>query len=302
MAKILIAGHINIETTLKVDGFPIEYHPVRYPFHGINTTISGVGFNVAKALTTLGHDVTLLSLIGNDMNGALVKATLEDAGIDTTYVLRELDATCQSVILFDDSGQRLINTDLKDIQARDYLLKQYEKAIQGQDLAILCNINFSRHLLTRTRTFGIPIATDVHTIRSLDDDYNRDYMSQADIVFMSHENLPMSPDDWARTFIDTFDTPKILGIGLGVEGALLATRTDIHHVPTHITRPVVNTIGGGDALFSSFIHGYLTYDTPLIAMQYATLFASYKVGANGGAEGFLLSEELESLYKRVLQG
>ena len=66
MSNILVSGLINIETTLKVDGFPIAYEPVRYPFWGVRSTVSGVGYNIAKALTTLGDSVRLLSLIGRD--------------------------------------------------------------------------------------------------------------------------------------------------------------------------------------------------------------------------------------------
>ena len=47
MSRILVSGLINIETTLKVDGFPIPYFPVRFPFHGVNSTVSGVGYNIA---------------------------------------------------------------------------------------------------------------------------------------------------------------------------------------------------------------------------------------------------------------
>lgn len=56
MNPILISGLINLETSLRVDGFPLPYFPVRYPFFGVNSTVSGVGFNVAKALTTLGDE------------------------------------------------------------------------------------------------------------------------------------------------------------------------------------------------------------------------------------------------------
>jgi sugar/nucleoside kinase (ribokinase family) len=37
MAKILISGLVNMETTLKVRRFPIEY----YPFFGVNTVGAG---------------------------------------------------------------------------------------------------------------------------------------------------------------------------------------------------------------------------------------------------------------------
>ena len=55
MTQILVSGLINIETTLKVDSFPLEYKPVRYPFFGIQSTVSGVGYNIAKALTMVGE-------------------------------------------------------------------------------------------------------------------------------------------------------------------------------------------------------------------------------------------------------
>ncbi len=76
MARILVSGLINIETTLRVERFPIEYEPVRYPFFGVRSTVSGVGYNVAKALTVLGDDVRFLSMIGRDAPGEIVRPAL----------------------------------------------------------------------------------------------------------------------------------------------------------------------------------------------------------------------------------
>lgn len=50
MPVIAVAGLINLETTLRIDGFPIEYSPVRYPFGDVRSTVAGVGLNVAAAL------------------------------------------------------------------------------------------------------------------------------------------------------------------------------------------------------------------------------------------------------------
>ena len=43
MSYVLVSGLINIETTLRVDAFPIPYFPVRYPFFGVSSTVSGIG-------------------------------------------------------------------------------------------------------------------------------------------------------------------------------------------------------------------------------------------------------------------
>lgn len=90
MVRILVSGLINIETTLHIDGFPIGYSPVRYPFFGVNSTVSGVGYNVAKALAVLDDSVTFLSLVGRDALAILVQQTLQEDSIHGEYVLGQM--------------------------------------------------------------------------------------------------------------------------------------------------------------------------------------------------------------------
>jgi sugar/nucleoside kinase (ribokinase family) len=298
MADILVAGLINVETTLQVTGFPIAYEPVRYPFFGVNTTVSGVGLNIAKALTTLGNQVHLLSLIGRDPAGRLIYDTLASLGLDTGRVLAQLDQTAQSVILYDHDGRRQINVDLKDIQQQTYPQPSFEEALLDCSLAVLCNINFTRPLLPQVRQAGKLVATDVHTISNLDDPYNQDYMAAADILFMSHERLPVAPEEWVRRLQNRYGA-SIIVVSLGPEGALLAVCADnlMERLPAATTRPIVNTIGAGDALFSCFLHEYNRTADPYQAIQKAIYFASYKIGTTGAAEGFLTQQQLDELFK-----
>ena len=72
MKKILVSGLVNTETTTAVRGFPINYYPIDYPFFGISTAVSGVAFNISKALRTLGDQVRLTSMIGSDFSAAYI--------------------------------------------------------------------------------------------------------------------------------------------------------------------------------------------------------------------------------------
>ncbi|MFN8531250.1 MAG: carbohydrate kinase family protein [Anaerolineae bacterium] len=295
--KFLVAGLINLETTARMDGFPIAYQPVRFPFFGVRSTVSGVGYNLTKALHTLGHEVRFLSLIGDDAAGMMARHALTRDQLPADEVLPLLRETPQSVILYDESGRRAINVDLKDIQETSYPPDQAEAALHWCDLAVLCNINFARPFLSRANAIGKPVATDVHTIGSLDDPYNRDYMQAADILFMSHENLPIAPDQWARAVIERFQN-RIVVIGMGRDGALLAINrgadgVEVRTIPAVTTRPVVNTIGAGDALFAAFLHGHA--GDPVAALRKAALFASWKIGISGAADGFLSAAELDTL-------
>lgn len=300
MSRILVSGLINIETTLKVDSFPVPYFPVRYPFHGINSTVSGVGYNVARALITLGSEISFLSIIGNDIAAQQVRTVLGAENLPSKNVLDLMPHTAQSVIIYDPEGRRQIHTDLKMIQESVYPVNVFDREVDACDLAVLCNVNFSRPFLKRVRQAGKLIATDVHTIGDLEDEYNRDFMRSANILFMSDENLPIGPEDWARQVVNTFGT-DILIVGLGDKGALLSIRDDnfLERIPAVRTRLVVNTIGAGDALFSAFIHSYLQSGDPYEAIQKAMIFASYKIGEIGAAEGFLDRDGLEKLYWEI---
>lgn len=297
---ILVSGLVNLETTAKVDGFPINYTPVRYPFFGVNSTVSGVGYNVAKALLTLGDDIEFLTLLGDDIAGQVALQEFQSLGLDTGKILPLLDATPQSVILYDGTGQRQINVDLKSIQETRYPADTFEEALNRCDLAVLCNINFTRPFLARAREVGKIVATDVHSVSSVEDDYNRDYMANANILFLSHENLPASPEAFTRQLIDTYHN-DIVVIGCGGSGALMAVRADnsVEHYPAVYTRPVVNTIGAGDALFSAFVHEYHLHQDPFLAIRKALVFASYKIGETGAAQGFLTAGALTRLYEGV---
>lgn len=300
MSKLLVSGLINLETTLQIDTFPIPYDPVRYPFGGVRSTVSGVGYNIATALNVLGESVNLVSLIGDDLIGSMILKRMTEQGLRTDYVLNKLDQTAQSVILFDPSGMRQIHVDLKDIQNQSCPSEVFDQAVDGCSLAVLCNVNFSRPFLEACRQRNIQIATDVHAIASLNDPYNLDFMAAADILFMSAELLPLPVEEWAFQVFERFRT-QILAIGMGAQGVFFGVRGDrlFRKIPAVFTRPVVNTIGAGDALLSSFLHAFLKTGDPYLSIQQAVVFASYKIGTTGAADGFLTADDLDRLAKAV---
>ena len=298
MAKIIVAGLINLETTLRVERFPVTYEPVRYPFFGVQSRVSGVGYNVAKALHTLGDEVRLLSLIGQDDVGKVVNSAIQAVGFSGKDVLQRLDETPQSVILYDREGRRAIQVDLKDIQEQHFPLEEARALLRQADAAVLCNINFARPLLAAAQELNVPIITDVHALSNLEDAYNRDFMAAADVLFLSDEHLPFSPETCIRCLQNLY-RPQVIVVGLGARGVLYTAKQMVtpRHIPSISPRPVVNTIGAGDALLSAFSHFYVQGRPVEEAIRYAVVFAGYKVSFNGAAEGFLNENELSEVFE-----
>jgi ribokinase len=89
---------------------------------------------------------------------------------------------------------------------------------------------------------------------------------------------------------------------MGSDGALLAVKSDqfMERYRAVNIRPVVNTIGAGDALYSAFLHFYIKGERPHIALRKAIIFAGYKIGERSAASGFLTESELNDLFVRML--
>lgn len=296
MSTLFISGLTNVETTVAIPGFPLPYAPVHYPFHGIQSTVSGVGVNVTKALHRLGHSVQLHSLIGPDLAGDTVMMALEQTGISKHGISRTLSATPQSVILYDPDGRRQIQVDLKECQDTP-LPAGYESDLQHCDLAILCNINFSRPLLATAKHLNKLIACDVHVLWDIDDPYNREFMAAADILFLSDEGLDgRSAESFIRSLAQRYHNQFII-MGCGGHGALLyqSALDEFFHAPAIAARAVISTIGAGDALFSAFIHEWLQHGDPRLALRRACLFAGWKIGAVGAADGLPDVKEWQQL-------
>ena len=293
MKKILICGLCNYETSCAVREFPIAYCPVDYNFNGITGAPSGVGLNLSLALTALGDSVTLISYAASDSAGEMLRAAV--SGRIAEPILLDCPATPQSTVLYDPSGRRAIYTDLKDMQERSVPAEVFDRCADA-DAFCLCNINFARALLPRAKATGKPIFSDVHCLSDIRDAYNADFMQASDVLFLSNENIRGGEEDFVRRLAAVYPC-RIIVVGMGDRGALLYERASggFYLSPAVYTRPVVNTVGAGDALFSAFVHFTLAGKGAREAIDLACRFASYKIGESGASRGFLSERELLNL-------
>lgn len=299
MSKILVAGNVNIETTLQVKQFPIEYSSVNLCFFGINSEVSGVSYNVARALKTLGSQVRLAAMTATDILSEVVITRLKSDGFDPAFLSQQLGETPQAIVIYDPSGQRQTNTDLKNLQEQVYPTALLEEALADCALFIPGNVNFVRPLLAMAQARHIRVACDIQAPDSLDNPFSLDFMRAAHTLFLSNDNLPDTPENAVRQLLQKFGM-EIMVIGLGAQGVLLSVKADnfLERIPPVFARPVVNTSGAGDALFAAFNHFYQQTHDPYAAIKKAQLFASFKIGENGSSRGFLSEAELEKLSMR----
>ncbi|MEX5637592.1 carbohydrate kinase family protein [Parafrankia sp. FMc2] len=280
MAAIVVAGVVNVQQTIPVDGFPVFYSPVRYSRLPLRLEVAGVGGNVARGLVALGDEVRLATFLAQDAAGRLARDTLTREGLADSGVL-DTDASAQSAVLVDPDGRRQIITDLKGLPTARYPAPVFRALLDGAELASISTIGFARDLLPIATAAGVPIAVDLQATSGLDDTYAADWLMHASIVFCSAENLTVAPAEFAAQVLAA-GRARIVVVGLGAHGCLLAVagrapRTVAARAPFG----VVDTTGAGDALFAGFLHTWLRTGDPDQSIITAALAAGWTVGFPG---------------------
>jgi sugar/nucleoside kinase (ribokinase family) len=299
---IVVAGVTNVQFSVPVEGFPLEYAPVRYPQGRTGVSVGGVGFNVAAGLAALGDEVRLATFAGGDLLGGAVAGELRARGLYGPWVAGGQE-TPRSVVLHEPGGERMIHTDLRGLPEAVYPAGVFADAVRGAAYAVVTNIGFARPLLGVARDAGVPVAADVQAVDDVDDAYNRDWMAAARVLFCSHERLPVPPEAWVAMVQERYRTPVVV-VGCGAGGALLGVRDtgEIRRVPAVAPRGVTSTAGAGDALVAAFMHVYAATGDPHASIEQAVVFAGYAVGAEPGGTVFLTGPQLAAMAQAAPGG
>lgn len=301
MGKFMVAGFVQMETIVKVEALPVPYKQFESIPDLVNSGIGGAGFNEAMALKWLGNEVDFMSMVARSMSRRQIEAYLKtfDVNLKTDYVLPMLDGMPTSVILY-SKGKKQTFEDVKDIRHVEYDYDLLESRIQDKDMILMSNCNFCRPIIGLAKKYQKPIAVNVRSMRAEKIANKEDFLAAADVLYISDDDLESDHYDCIKECKEKYD-PEIVIMGIGDKGVILYTKEDnsvIEYRPVK-TNEIVNTIGAGNALFSSFMHYYVKTKNAKEAIKNALLFASYKIGFVGTSNGFMTEEQIEQWKKLI---
>ncbi len=301
MSKFMVAGFVQMETIIKVEALPVPYKQFESIPDLVNSGIGGAGFNEAMALKWLGNEVDFMSMVARNMSRRQIEAYLKtfDVNLKTDYVLPMLDGMPTSVILY-CKGKKQTFEDVKDIRHVEYDYDLLESRIQDKDMILMSNCNFCRPIIGLAKKYQKPLAVNVRSMRAEKIANKEDFLAAADILYISDDDLESDHYDCIKECREKYD-PEIVIMGIGDKGVILYTKEDnsvIEYRPVK-TNEIVNTIGAGNALFSSVMHYYVKTKNAKEAIKNALLFASYKIGFVGTSNGFMTEEQIEQWKKLI---
>lgn len=294
MSKFLVAGILQKETIVKVPSLPVPYQPVTDIFQSIHSSIGGDAYNEAIALKWLGNHVDFFTMIGQDESPKILNPRNSDIHLDYDYVLPKLYATPAAVIFYDKERKQQIFEDIKDMRDVSYDLDLFTSRLPSADMVVLANANFCRPLLGAAVEGGKKVALNIRNFKFETESYNRLFLENADILYLSDDRVQGDPYDFVKHFVEKYH-PEIVILGQGKDGVLIysaKTETYVHYNSVK-TNEIVNTVGAGNALFSCFLHFYNKTGDATYSIKNALLFASYKIGFIGTSNGFMTERQIE---------
>ncbi|PSQ18284.1 sugar kinase [Halobacteriales archaeon QS_8_69_26] len=245
--RVLCAGHVNWDVTLRVDGLPDPDGEARI----VDEHQSGGGSaaNTASVASTLSLSAGILGSVGTDRHGWQARRELVDAGVDVSHLVETgvgtavkylvVDPDGRVMVLGDDRGNEAFSPDdvsLATIRGLDHLHLTSQRPSTGAELA------------TMAAEVRVPVSVDPG--RLVDRRGFEGALEHAEYVFATEreaEALGIDPDDPA-------DRPgdRAVVVKHGPDGAEVRTPAGRWANPGYRIDPV-DTTGAGDAFAGGFL-------------------------------------------------
>lgn len=143
MPRVIVIGGANVDIKGRASGsfVGLTSNPGE-----VTVSVGGVGRNIAENLARLGMDVSLLTVLGADANGRLVREATETAGVDMSLALTGPGATGTYLVILDRNGE--LQSAINDMQNIEWLRPRHLEAVapglMAADMLVAdCNIDTS---------------------------------------------------------------------------------------------------------------------------------------------------------------
>ncbi|WP_238009131.1 ribokinase [Dactylosporangium sp. AC04546] len=296
---VVVLGSINVDRAVQVDELPRPGQTVHAA--AVSLAAGGKSANQAVAAARLGGAVRLVGSVGDDREGAVVLAAVQDAGVDVRRVaVRPGTPTGQAFILVDRAGENCIAV-VPGANASVSAEALDAGALAGAGVLTLCLEVADEVVLDaarRARAAGVPVILNASPVRPLD----RELLRCVDVLVVNEHELASLTGRTAQDDVDTtLDACGVetLVVTLGARGAALLRRGE----PAALRFPgrpvpVADTTGCGDA-FLGALAGRLVLGAPLAeAVPVAVAVGAYAAMGTGAQPSYPTSEQLGAFLNR----
>ncbi|MEU7092306.1 carbohydrate kinase family protein [Kitasatospora aureofaciens] len=247
-SAVVVIGEC-VADIVRTDGAPDRVHP------------GGSPANLAYGLARLGRPAVLITELGPDANGRLIRTHLESAGVEvraaevarTPSALVRLDGQGRAQYTF-DIGWTLPPTELSEAPAAIHL-GSIGAVTEPGAASVLALV---RRWRGRTQVSYDPnvrpalMGERAEAVRRVER-----CVALSDLVKASDEDLGwLYPGEPVEAVAERWLTlgPAVVAVTLGAEGAVALTAEGRRERVAAVPVPVADTVGAGDSFMAAFLH------------------------------------------------
>lgn len=303
LLDVAVVGAVGVDTVV----FPPREWRWDSPTEGTLAQVEDVvahgGGYAARGYAALGLRTAFVGHVGGDDAGTKVRSVLTGDGIDLTACVTS-GRTAHSVNVVSPDGRRRNFYDPR-LRGVDPPSASLVEMVLRRTRMVHVNIpDWARTVIGPARARGVAVAVDLQDTPGPDDDYRRDFVRGADVLFASGTNLD-DPEGYARWAIA--EGPAVLVVvGLGPDGCLVVPReSPAERVPalaaladptTGTEREIVDTNGAGDSLAVGIASGMLLDGLGVdAAVRRGQLCARWCCSLRATSDGLLSRAQLDAL-------
>jgi len=278
-------------------------------------SIGGDAINEAAIITNLGHQVTLLSMVGKDAPGEFVLDYCRTHGIDSSaFTIRDNINTTINVGLISDAGVRSCitarNSTLWQLALEDLKLEYFDYGYKLLSFASIfthdkidCQLS---SLFKKAKERGMIICADMQGGIDNKENYEEAIraMAYVDYIFPNYGEAcwmtgKTDPDEIADVFL-SWGVKHVI-VKTGAKGCLIKSNTERHELPAYTKVKCVDETGAGDNFAAGFISAILEGKSFRECAQFATAVASIAVEHVGASTGVKTRAQVDARLKEYLE-
>ena len=291
MSNILVTGVAVLDFIFQLDAMPLEAE--KYRANDVSISGGGVAANAAVAISKLGGQVTLVSRLGKDEIGNIIKNQFYNERVNINYLREFVDCRSSfSSVYIDELGERQI------VNYRDENLPE--------DATWIKNIAEHSVYLADTRwnlgaieTLKVAKIFNKPGILDAEDTVTEQAIKLASHIAFSEHGL--------RAFTKEKNLQKALGkisqitdawicVTCGEKGVFVYKNNDIKNIPAPKV-DVKDTLGAGDVWHGAFSLSLSEGNNELDSVEFANSVASLKCSFFGGRNSFPNRDQVTDFIK-----
>ena len=300
MAKVIVIGGANVDIKGRASG---SFVGATSNPGEVTVSVGGVARNIAENLARLGLDVSLLTVLGDDANGRLVRETTVAAGVDLSLTLTGPGATGTYLVILDRHGE--LQSAVNAMQAIEWLKPQHLDAVaehlaKAGMLVADCNIDVSclEWLCAFSAKTGVRLLIEPVSVPKAKKLLK---FARAKSVFAITPNqqqleaLTGQPDlDAAIIKLHGLSFENVI-VHRGGQGVVASSSAGLSNVAAIAMKSVADVTGAGDAAVAGLVTGLLEGLSLVKAAVLGQAAASIKLSSRESVSAELNRDRLKGI-------